>query len=89
MLFRSESAAKDTADWLARYGGHVSAEWALPKILETLRESEDVYNAAAHFVEVGDWVIWNLTGEKKRSPYSMGYKFFWNKAEGFPEEAFF
>ena len=84
-----ETAAKATADWLARYGGHVSAEWALPKILETLRESEDVYNAAEYFVEVGDWVIWNLTGEKKRSPYSMGYKFFWNEAEGFPEKAFF
>ena len=74
-------------DWLARYGNQVSAEWAFPKIVEVLEENEDLYNEAAYFVEAGDWVIWNLTGERKRSSCMMGYKYFWNG--DFPDRDFF
>ena len=74
-------------DWLARYGNQVSAEWAFPKIVEVLKENEDLYNEAAYFVEAGDWVIWNLTGERKRSSCMMGYKYFWNG--DFPDRDFF
>ena len=81
---RIEAAA---GDWLARYGNQVSAEWAFPKMLEVLEENEALYNEAAYFVEAGDWVIWNLTGERKRSSCMMGYKYFWNGS--FPSKDFF
>jgi len=80
-------------DWLARYGNQVSAEWAFPKMLEVLEENEALYHEAAYFVEAGDWVIWNLTGGRKRSSCMMGYKYFWNGAEDgqncFPNRDFF
>ena len=44
-----------------RYGGAVSPELLLPKVLQVLREDPEIYEAAYVFLEAGDWLTWNLT----------------------------
>ena len=60
--------------FLARYGGIISSEWFLPKLLHTLEEAPDVYDAADRFIEAADWVVLQLTGEEKRNACCAGYK---------------
>ncbi|RHW32807.1 ribulokinase [Neobacillus notoginsengisoli] len=75
--------------FLKRYGGKISSEWLIPKIWETLKESPEVYHTADQFIEAGDWVIYLLTGEFKRSSCFAGYKATWHKREGYPSKDFF
>jgi len=60
--------------WLARYGGRVSSEWMLPKVWETLDKAPDVYDSADYFVDAGDWIVWQLTGNLTRNSCVTGYK---------------
>jgi len=82
-------AAERNETWLSRYGGKVSSEWALPKLWQTLEEAPEVYAAADHFVEAGDWLVWQLTGVQTRSSCAAGYKAMWNKRESYPSSEFF
>ena len=59
---------------LARYGGEVSADWQLAKALALFEEDREVWDAASHFVEAGDWIIQRLTGELTASMSLAGYK---------------
>ena len=59
---------------LARYGGEVSADWQLAKALALFEEDREVWDAASHFVEAGDWIIQRLTGELAASMSLAGYK---------------
>jgi L-ribulokinase len=70
--------------WLPRYGGRISSEWLLPKALEIAEGSPRVYDAAARFIEAGDWVVWRLTGVLARNACAAGYKGTWHKQEGPP-----
>lgn len=60
--------------WLEAYGGRVSSEWALPKILETLRNAPEVYAKTARFMEAADWIVSMLTGKEVHSKSFAGYK---------------
>lgn len=75
--------------FLKRYGGRVSSEWMIPKLMEILREAPKVYEAADAFVEAADWVVFKLTGNRTRSSCCAGYKAFWNKKEGYPSKDFY
>ena len=75
--------------FLARYGGKVSSEWMMPKLWNLLNEAPEVYEAADRFMEAGDWVIMQLTGNRTANACMAGYKWFWSKAEGFPSDEFF
>lgn len=75
--------------FLARYGGKISSEWLFPKALQMLREAPEVYQAAARIIEGGDWMVWYLTGEEKRSACQAGYKALWDKQTGYPSSDFF
>lgn len=75
--------------FLERYGGKVNSEWFFPKVWEILNEAPELYDAADRLLEVGDWLVWQLTGEEKRSGSLAGYKAFWSKRDGFPPDAFF
>ncbi|MDR1262750.1 MAG: ribulokinase, partial [Oscillospiraceae bacterium] len=81
-------AEKRGEKWLPRYGGKVSSEWALPKILQVLEEAPDVYDAANYFIEAGDWVVWQLTGRQSRNACMAGYKALFHKRDGYPSKAF-
>ena len=48
--------------WFSLYGGKVSSEWMIPKILETMRKAPHVYEAADRYIEALDWINWQLTG---------------------------
>ena len=74
--------------WLPRYGGLVSSEWLVPKALQILEEDPEMYAAAAHLVEGGDWVVWQLTGALARNACAAGYKATWHKEDGFPSVSF-
>ncbi len=74
--------------FLSRYGGKISSEWMLPKIMQILEEAPEVYAAAHRFMEAGDWITMQMTGEEKRSASMAGYKALWHKESGYPAEAF-
>jgi L-ribulokinase len=85
----NQVAAQRGEAWLARYGGKISSEWLIPKILQTLREAPAVYSAAARFMEAADWVILQLTGEERRNACTAGYKAIWSKDDGYPPPDYF
>lgn len=74
--------------WLKRYGGKISSEWMLPKIMETLDKAPRVFKNAVRFIEAGDWLIWMMTGTETHNACMAGYKALWNKREGFPSREF-
>lgn len=76
-------------EWLSIYGGKVSSEWFIPKILETLRHAPEVYEEADRFMEAGDWMIWQMTGEESRSACCAGYKAYYHHEKGYPSREFF
>ncbi len=59
---------------LKRYGGEVSADWQLAKALALFEEDREVWDAAAHFLEAGDWLVYKLTGKLVGSTSLAGYK---------------
>ncbi len=70
-----------------RYGGAISPELLLPKVLQVLREDPEIYQTAYVFLEAGDWLTWNLTGELRRSGNMAAYKAMWTPEEGYiPKE---
>jgi L-ribulokinase len=60
--------------WLPRYGGLISAEWEFAKALQILEEAPSVYEATHHFVELADWIVWQLSGNYVRNACTAGYK---------------
>ncbi len=72
---------------LEGYGGTVSAEWQLPKILETLRQDEALYNRTYRFIEAGDFIVWTLTGKESHSICNAGFKALWNGS--YPSKEFY
>jgi len=74
---------------LRRYGGSISAEWMIPKVLQVLREDPEIYAAADRFVEAGDWFVFCLTGRLVRNVGGAGFKSMWSDATGFPSTDYF
>jgi L-ribulokinase len=70
----TEVAAERGEPWLSRYGGRVSSEWAVPKVLQLLEEEPELYEHADRFIEAVDWIVWQLCGEEVRSACPAGYK---------------
>ncbi|NOZ21107.1 MAG: ribulokinase [Planctomycetes bacterium] len=87
---RMNEVASDRGEaFLQRCGGRISSEYLFPKIWETLENAPAVYDAAWTFVEGGDWVVWQLTGQLLRNACAAGYKALWSKSDGFPSSEFF
>lgn len=63
--------------FLRAYGGRYSSEWFFSKVLETVRHAPEVYEAAARFIEAGDWIVWQLCGEERRCLSAAGFKAMW------------
>ncbi len=76
-------------DFLDRYGGKVSSEWFVPKVMQIVDEDPAIYAAADRLIEAADWVIWQLTGQETRNLTAAGYKGLWSKRTGFPPSDFF
>lgn len=82
-------AKQRTEKWIDLFGGSVSSEWAIPKILQILREKPDVYHATARFSEAADWLSQVLTGEESHAAAFAGYKACWRAENGYPSPDFF
>ncbi|HSO78457.1 MAG TPA: FGGY family carbohydrate kinase, partial [Bacteroidales bacterium] len=64
---RLNAVAEERGDtFLKRYGGKISSEWLIPKIMQIADEAPEIYDAADRFIEAADWVIWQLTGKEMR-----------------------
>lgn len=70
----TEVAAERNEPWLSRYGGRISSEWAVPKVLQLLEEEPELYERADRLIEAVDWIVWQLCGEEIRSACPAGYK---------------
>ena len=70
----NEVGLRRKEDFINAYGGKYSSEWFFAKLLETVREAPEVYEAADRFVEAGDWLVWQLTGSEKRCLSAAGFK---------------
>ncbi len=74
--------------FLWRYGDGISAEWMMPKLWQIAEEAPEVYTAADRFLEVGDWLAMNMTGQLAKSESMAGYKALWNRRDGYPSEEY-
>jgi len=82
-------ALKRQEKFIHRYGDKISSEWMLPKIWQVLEEAPEIYEATDRFIEAGDWLVLQLTGQERRSSCNAGYKAIWDKKEGYPSPEFF
>lgn len=86
---RMAQIARESGEtFLSRYGGKLSSEWLWPKIWQVLNEDAEVYDRAARFIEAGDWIVQQLTGEDTRSACQAGYKGCWSAEDGYPSGEF-
>ncbi|MCI1210015.1 MAG: ribulokinase [Treponema sp.] len=82
-------AANYNMNFLSHYGGKISSEWMIPKIMQIAAESPDIYNATKCFSEIADWLVYKLCGKFIKSNVMAGYKALWNEQEGYPNSDFF
>lgn len=82
-----ELARRRQEPWLARYGGILSSEMLLPKVLETLERAPQVYRATDVFCNALDWMTWQLTGVLTFSQGDSGYKRMYQDGE-YPSKEF-
>lgn len=86
----NQLAKERNEPWLDRYGGVIGLEWFLPKVLETLEEASEIYDAADVWLEAGDWYVWQLVGgdssSMPRSTCQAGYKAIWHHEMGYPSK---
>lgn len=81
-------------DYTKYVGGIYSSEWFFAKILHVLRVDEAVEDAAYSWVELCDWIPYELTGgndvhNMKRSRCAAGHKAMWHEEfGGLPSQEF-
>lgn len=87
---RLNKTAKESGEkFLLRYGGKISSEWMIPKIMQVLDEDREIFERTDRFMESADWVVMWLTGKEMRNSCTAGYKAMWNKKMGYPSKEFF
>ena len=84
----NQKAIESKEDFLSYYGGAVSSEWMIPKCLEVARKDPDVYEQTDYFIDAGDWIVYQLTGNYARSACFAGYKGCWVDKLGLPSSEF-
>lgn len=82
------AAARDEK-WLPYFGGRLSSEWVLPKVLEVLHDAPEIYDETYRFIEAGEWLTCLLCGNEVHNPNFAGFKNLWTKKYGFPSNDFF
>lgn len=61
-------------EFVRAYGGKYSSEWFFSKVLEIVREAPEIYQATDFFMEAGDWIVWQLSGEQTSNISAAGFK---------------
>lgn len=87
---RLTEIATDRGEPFLEYcGGRIGPEWLWPKLLETIEQSPELVPHIAYYLEIGDWIAWQLTGNQARNQCSAGYKACWVEGDGYPSNDFF
>lgn len=60
--------------FLDNFGGKLSGEWLLAKAAQLESEAPDLWAETHRFIEAGDWVVWQLTGQETRSLAFAAFK---------------
>ncbi len=87
-------ASKMRPQYLAKCGGKYSSEWFWAKILHCARVAPDVFDAAATWVEIADWIPAVLCGtttpsQIQRGICAAGHKAFYHESwGGYPDADF-
>ena len=84
----TKAALMSETGLLDNYGGKVSAEWTIPKIVQMIEEDQALYDKTDLFIEAGDYIVYKLTGNVKRSAMILGYKAFYRNDAGYPDHTF-
>jgi L-ribulokinase len=71
-------------EFLRNFGGKVSGEWLLAKAAQLAEEAPNLWSAADRFIEGGDWLVWQLTGQENRSLGFAAYKAQYQPGIGYP-----
>ncbi len=74
-------------DRLKNFGGKVSSEWLMPKLLQVYEEAREIYDFADCFIEGGDWLTRLMTGERCTGYMFAAYKGLYVDGKGyFPKD---
>lgn len=72
--------------FLHRYDNQTSSEWSLAKAWQVMAEDPELWDATERWIDVGDWIVWQLTGGEMRSASFAGCKNHWQPDRGgYPE----
>lgn len=74
--------------FLRRYGGKISSEWTVPKVMQIVYEDPDLYDAAYSFCDIADWLNYKLTGNLTKNNVTAGFKSM-HLENGYPSNDFF
>ena len=86
---RINSLLKDSDDDRVKdFGGKVSSEWLLPKLLQVYEEAPEIYERADIFTEAGDWIVRLLTGVRSVGYMFAAYKGLYVDGKGYFDEKF-
>ncbi|MCY1628923.1 ribulokinase [Bacillus paralicheniformis] len=85
----NQIAEERNEPFLQTYGGKISSEWLVPKVMQIAEEAPVIYDAAAEIMEAADWIVYMLCGTRKRNNCTAGYKAIWNNKSGYPSDDFF
>ena len=81
-------AKKTNQPWLDNFGGKISSEWGIPKLLQIYQENREIYDRMSVWIEAADWIVWMLTGIESHSYSTMEFKTIWDQQTGFPTKDF-
>jgi L-ribulokinase len=73
-------------DFLSNFGGKLSAEWLLAKAAQLFEEAPELWDETDRFIEAGDWLVWQLTGQETRSLGLAAYKAQYMPGAGYPRD---
>ncbi|MHB1254330.1 MAG: ribulokinase [Candidatus Humimicrobiaceae bacterium] len=84
LINKAAKSNKDNIDYTKYEGGVYSSEWFFSKILHTIKNDDDVRDAAFSWIELCDWIPSILTDNTnpqniKRSRCAAGHKAMWHK----------
>ena len=73
-------------EFLRNFGGKISGEWLLAKAAQLAEKAPRLWSAADRFIEAGDWLVWQLTGQENRSLGFAAYKAQYQPGIGYPRD---
>lgn len=80
---RIAAAARQRQEpFLERFGGEVSCEWMLPKVLQIREEAPALFQKTALYLDLCDFLTFRMTGRLTRCANSVGFKGLWSPGQG-------